>query len=290
MSDFRGCVLEADLTWTGECFESDVQIRCDKDGRITEVGQDIAQKSDKLVRLPDQALLPGFVSAHSHAFHRGMRGSSHIGTDNAANSFWCWRQDMFQTVETMTANALFDVCRQTFSEMLAAGITTVGDFHYFHHGENKYEFDKVMLKAAKSAGIRIVLLETYYKQAGLLQQELAPAQTRFVSTSLNEFWHNFAELQNGLEPTQTLGIAAHSIRAVPTEDIKALWQEAKRRAIPFHMHMEEQPLEIKDALDALGTTPTDFVLQHLAPNELFTSVHATYTPNDKLTHLFTTGA
>lgn len=136
-----------------------------------------------------------------------MRGHSHIGTDNAANSFWCWREDMYQTVEAMTSSSFFDVCRQAFSEMLSAGITTVGDFHYFHHGESKYDFDKVILNAAKSAGIRIVLLETYYKQAGLLHQELAPAQKRFVSTTLNEFWHNFAELQNSLEPTQTLGIA-----------------------------------------------------------------------------------
>lgn len=94
------------------------------------------------------------ISAHSHAFHRGMRGRSHIGATKQADSFWGWRNDMYEYVQSMNRQQFYDICYTTFEEMLSNGITTVGEFHYFHHDQLPYQFDEVILQAAYDANIR----------------------------------------------------------------------------------------------------------------------------------------
>src|SRR6185503_17558692 len=124
-------VLEADLTWTGARFESGVRVAIDADGRITAVG---ALREAPSERLPGLALLPGFVDAHSHAFQRGLRGRGERFSAGAG-SFWSWREAMYALVEELDAEALQALSARAFREMLAAGITTVGEFHYLHHGK-----------------------------------------------------------------------------------------------------------------------------------------------------------
>ena len=125
-------VVHADWTWTGERFESDVQIAIDAVGRILQVG---ALDLEPTKRLPRRALLPGFINTHSHAFQRGLRGS---GEDfpHGKESFWSWREAMYQLVAELNDEAFYRLCLQAFREMRAAGITAVGEFHYFHHSKN----------------------------------------------------------------------------------------------------------------------------------------------------------
>ena len=125
-------ILEADLTWTGDRFESGVQIAIGEDGRIASI-----EKTGALGRTPDRrltgrALLPGMVSAHSHAFQRGLRGRGETFPAGAGN-FWTWREAMYALVGRLDADELRALSLQTFREMRAAGITTVGEFHYVHH-------------------------------------------------------------------------------------------------------------------------------------------------------------
>ncbi|KAK6020723.1 amidohydrolase family protein, partial [Ostertagia ostertagi] len=103
-------------------------------------------------------VLPGFVNAHSHAFHRHLRGKSGIG-GKAADTFWKWRDNMYALVDGITTEKLYEYCYTTFREMLEAGITTVGEFHYVHHGTGKFDLDSTVLKAAQDAGIRITLIQ-----------------------------------------------------------------------------------------------------------------------------------
>src|SRR3569832_1318430 len=104
------------------------------------------------------------ISAHSHAFHRGMRGRSHIG-QLSADSFLGWRNDMYAYVQALDCDSFYDLCKQTFKEMRRNNITTVGEFHYLHHSKARqhtdvdgdlYDFDRIILKAANDANIRIV--------------------------------------------------------------------------------------------------------------------------------------
>src|SRR6185503_7051683 len=148
-------VLEADLTWTGARFESGVRVAIDADGRITAVG---ALREAPSERLPGLALLPGFVDAHSHAFQRGLRGRGER-FPKGAGSFWSWREAMYALVESLDARSLHALSLQAFREMLAAGITTVGEFHYVHHelGRGDWTLDEAVLAAARESGIRLVL-------------------------------------------------------------------------------------------------------------------------------------
>ncbi|HEX8153885.1 MAG TPA: amidohydrolase family protein, partial [Thermoanaerobaculia bacterium] len=134
--------LEAELLWTGERFERHPHVR------------------DR------RALLPGFVSAHSHAFQRALRGRGET-FPAGSGSFWSWREAMYELVGQLDEERFLTEVRATFAEMRAAGITTVGEFHYLP------ELNHLVLQAAKEAGIRITLLLTYYKTGGI-GQPLAP--------------------------------------------------------------------------------------------------------------------
>ncbi|KHJ81557.1 amidohydrolase family protein, partial [Oesophagostomum dentatum] len=150
-------------------------------------------------------LLPGFVNAHSHAFHRHLRGRSEIG-GKAADTFWKWRDNMYALVDGITEEKLYEYCLSTFREMLAAGITSVGEFHYVHHGTGRFDLDKAVLRAAEDAGIRITLIQTFYENAGFDKPALHPVQERFVS-DYREFVDNFNELLLNCSKTVTIAVA-----------------------------------------------------------------------------------
>ena len=267
-------VVEADLTWTGEGFQSQVQVVIDPDGRIEAVGK-LGRLVDR--RLHGSALLPGLVSAHSHAFQRGLRGRGEQ-FPQGAGSFWTWRSAMYGLVESLDAERFHRICVRTFREMLDAGITSVGEFHYLHHapsGED-HAFDALVLEAAAEAGIRIVLLSTCY-QAGGIDRPLEAAQRRFATPAGDAFWDSVDRLTEDLDPsTQTLGVAAHSVRAVPLEEIVRLHQETTRRGLVFHIHVAEQNREVEECLERYGRPPLALLNEELGIDGRFTAVHCTH--------------
>jgi formimidoylglutamate deiminase len=276
-------IIEADLTWTGEEFEAGVQVEIGRDGRIARVGSGLAGRGRAGRRLRGKALLPGFVNVHSHAFQRGLRGEGETFARARAGSFWTWRQSMYVLVERMDETTMHALSLQAFSEMRAAGITAVGEFHYLRHDDpaGGYGFDEVVLHAAAEAGIRIALLCAYYKTGGVCEP-LAAAQTRFATPAIDEFWARFDRLAGAIDPaTQSLGIAPHSIRAVPPEDLAMLAEEARRRGLVVHMHVEEQPAEIEACLKAYGRTPMAIV-NDIGPGPRFTAVHCTHTSDEDM--------
>lgn len=280
-------IIEADLTWVHGRFEDGVQVAVGADGRIEAVGA-LARPVDR--RLRNMALLPGFVDVHSHAFQRGLRG---LGErfPAGAGSFWTWRLAMYELVERLDAEAFHRLCVQAFREMLRSGITTVGEFHYFHHssGTTDWAFDRLILRAAREAGIRIVLLNTYYRTGGI-GRPLESAQRRFDGVSAATYWERMDALAAELDPViQHLGAAAHSVRAVTPDDIAALHAETVRRGLSFHLHVEEQRQEIAECEAAYGCRPMTLLNAILGTADNVTAVHCTHTAPDDMVRFLERG-
>ena len=283
-------VLAADLTWTGDRFESGVQVAVGEDGRIESVG---AGDRTPDARLAGRALIPGFVTAHSHAFQRGLRGRGET-FPRGSGSFWTWREAMYDLVSRLDASTFRALCLQTFREMRAAGVTTVGEFHYFHHREEgpdaaDYEFDGLVLEAAAEAGIRIVLIQSYY-HTGAVGQPLEGAQRRFRSPSPQVYWEQMGRLAGLVDPRrQTLAASVHSLRAAGPADLAAIYDEARRRDLPFHIHVEEQQREIEDVIAFYGQRPMALLLETLGTAMDLTAVHCTHTDGEEMERFLAAG-
>jgi len=275
-----GQIIAAELTWVGDRFEAGIQVVVDGGGWITEVGPAPVGRSPTR-SLPGKALLPGFVNVHSHTFQRGMRGRGETFPAGAGN-FWSWREAMYELAEGLDVAGVHALAVTAFTEMRRAGITTVGEFHYLHHaGEGDYAFDEVVLRAAAEVGIRLVLLEAFYR-TGKIGSPLLGAQRRFGSPDLATYWRQMDHLAGLLDPAlQSLGTVAHSVRAVPLGEIIELHAEARRRGMVLHLHVEEQRREIEDCLAAYGETPTALLCDRLPICPAVTAVHCTHTaPED----------
>ncbi len=268
-------VIEADRTWVDGRFASGVRVAIDRDGYIAAVGD---LKEPVTHRLADRALLPGMVNVHSHAFQRALRAQGEV-FPAGVNDFWTWRESMYALVERLSRKEFRAVCRQAFAEMRAAGYTTVGEFHYFHHDNAKlrdFAMDELVLEAAAEVGIRLVLLQSYYRNGGF-GRELYSGQRRFGTPSVSEFWRQFDRLAQRLQtPLQSLGIAPHSLRAVPLDDLRDLRAEALRRGVVCHIHIEEQTKEIEDSIAAVGAAPLEWLVDHLPVDARLTIIHGTH--------------
>jgi formiminoglutamate deiminase len=289
-------VIAADWTWTGDRFEPGVQVRVGEDGRIAMVGAMGAAGAlgaEPDVRLTGRALLPGMVSAHSHAFQRGLRGRGETFPEGSG-SFWTWREAMYGLVADLDPEGFERLCLRTFREMRAAGITCVGEFHYLHHREpsgdgGDYAMDERVLAAAAAAGIRIALLPTYYR-TGAIGKPLAGAQRRFGSASPAAIWEQMDRLRDRVDPRrQSLGAAVHSLRAASLDDLAAVYGEARRRGLPVHIHVEEQRREIEESLAAYGKRPMELLRDTLGTAEGLTAVHCTHTEAGDLAWFLGTG-
>ena len=284
--DFTAQRLRADLVWTGTSFEPDLAITV-HEGRIESLAPaDDNTESD--VDLAGKALLPGFVNAHSHAFQRGLRGRGET-FPKGAGSFWTWREAMYDLVGRLDEPLLYELSSQAFREMLAAGITSVGEFHYVHHLHDltrSFAGDAVVLQAARDVGIRLVLLHAFYRFGGLdtpeRGQPLAGGQQRFETPDFDTYVRSFERLESLLrgdasDGRQQLGIVAHSIRAVARDDLQRLHALSRERGLVFHMHVEEQRQEIEACVETYGMTPMQVILDACDVDQRTTAVHCTHT-------------
>ncbi|GAA0275676.1 formimidoylglutamate deiminase [Cryptosporangium japonicum] len=268
----------AEHAWLPSGVASGVLIEV-TDGRITAVSTPV-EPSPGVVRLAGLTL-PGLANAHSHAFHRGLRGR----TQADRGTFWTWREQMYALAATLTPDRYHALARAVYTEMVLTGITCVGEFHYVHHAPGGAPYadpnamGEALIAAAADAGIRVTLLDTCYLTGGF-DRPLEDVQLRFGDTTA-ERW---AERVSALRPDGghvRIGAALHSVRGVPREQIGPVVEWAAATGAPLHVHLSEQPAENEACLAAHGVTPTRLLADAGALGPRTTAVHATHlTPAD----------
>jgi formimidoylglutamate deiminase len=313
--------LRPELVWTGGRFQRGLEVAVDVgSGRIRSVAPVPGDPSagsgptpenapgpaahgeagdDGVVALPGRALLPGFVNAHSHAFQRLIRGRTQTRPAGRDADFWSWREAMYGAALTLSPEDVHDVARLAFIEMIRTGITAVGEFHYLHHRPDgapypdPNELALRVMDAAEAAGIRIVLLHVCYATGGI-GRPLEPRQRRFRADSLEEYLRRADRLQDAIErgrrPTATMGVAPHSLRAVPRDWLPALGRWAEDRDVPLHMHVAERPAEVDATVAEHGLRPVELLAEDGLLDPRLTAIHATHLTDAEVALLGGSGA
>ncbi|MCX4434388.1 formimidoylglutamate deiminase [Streptomyces mirabilis] len=250
------------------------------DGRITAVRENTATPPPGAEILRGLTL-PGLANAHSHAFHRALRGTVQVGS----GTFWTWREIMYSFADRLTPDTYHALARTVYAEMALAGVTAVGEFHYVHHapGGTPYAdpnaMGEALIAAAGEAGIRITLLDTAYVSAGFGQPP-NHHQLRFSDGSA-EAWAERSSLLKERDHAR-IGAAIHSVRAVPAGQLATVARWAEERRAPLHVHLSEQTAENDACQAAHGCTPTRLLADHGVLGPRTTGVHNTHLTDEDI--------
>jgi formiminoglutamate deiminase len=226
--------------------------------------------------------LPALATAHSHAFQRAMRGRAQRRGSGGSDDFWSWRSEMYALARSLDPVSIHDISRVAFRELRRAGVRTVGEFHYVHHqaGGAPYEertiLSDAVIEAAKEEGLRIALLRVAYHRAGP-GRPAEPDQLRFSDPTVDAVLADVESLRQRYagDPDVRIGIAPHSVRAVPPSWLKHLHAYAVEHALPFHMHVAEQAREVDECVAETGRRPVELLADGGLLDERFVAVHAT---------------
>ena len=273
--------LAPEYTYTTEGLQRNRLISINDDGTIQAItaldDRALQSISNPIERLPNMALLPGFVNTHSHVFQRLLRGHTHRALSQQ-DTFWTWRRAMYAAAQQLTPDTLYEVALQTYREMLAAGYTSVGEFHYVHHQPDGTPYTspnamaEAVIQAGREVGIRVVMLMTAYAQGGF-GQPAEEGQRRFCDASVDAYLERVEALHVTGVP---VGVAPHSVRAVPEQWFRRIAEYSQHYALPLHVHADEQVVEVEQCLQAYGCRPIELLARFEALGPLTTVVHATH--------------
>jgi formiminoglutamate deiminase len=272
----------APYAWIDPVVERDVLITV-ADGLITAVTPDSGPAPAGATVLTGLAL-PGMANAHSHAFHRALRGAVQVGS----GTFWTWRDTMYRVADRLDPDSYLELATAVYAEMALAGITAVGEFHYLHHapGGGRYAdpnaMGEALIEAAARAGIRITLLDTCYLSAGFGEPP-NQHQLRFSDGDADAWAARAGELKPRAHAR--VGAAVHSVRAVPADQLATVAGWAGERRAPLHVHLSEQVAENQSCLAVHGVTPTQLLAAHGVLGPRTSAVHATHLTDEDITLL-----
>jgi len=307
-----------DLLYVAGRFESDLALVCDASGIIARIARADDLRDEKRVRLSRRALLPGMVNAHSHAFQRVLRGRAEYGPRSTSlrerDSFWTWRETMYSAATRLTPEDVYDTSRMAFLEMALSGITAVGEFHYLHNAPEGRSYDdanllaKEVMRAAGEVGLRIALLRVAYARSGF-QTEPNPKQARFIESSPDAYLQNLEALiatvsrgpvaqdsgaladdRANTPQAAWVGVAPHSVRAVPLDYLREVIAYANENDLKTHMHVAEQPAEVSACIEEYGRSPIALLESEALLSERFTAVHAIHVTPKAITSFAKSGA
>jgi formimidoylglutamate deiminase len=228
----------------------------------------------------DRFILPAIANSHSHAFQRAMAGLAECRGDDA-DSFWSWREQMYRFAGRINPEQLYAIAAQLYSEMLEAGYTQVCEFHYLHHQPGGQPYDdpsemaQAIIRAAEDAGIGLTLLPVLYQTGGFDGRALHAGQARF-GHSLDAYLNLIERLKKQESHLLKIGVALHSLRAVPESSLTALWPYLAGQQLPIHIHIAEQMAEVRECEALRGARPVQWLLDHAPVDARWTLVHATH--------------
>ena len=266
-------VWHAEQAWLGH-VATDVLIEVEN-GRIKSLTED-ANAPPGAVKLGGFTF-PGLANVHSHAFQESLRGRTEAG----GGDFWEWRRQMFDAAQGWDRPSYAAYARTVFREMLHAGITAVGEFHYLHRYGN--DLGEALIDAARAEGIRITLLDACYLRGGLDGRPLEGVQRSFSDGDVERWAARVDELRGG-EGVQ-IGAAIHSVRAVDPASMRQVANWARKRKAPLHMHLAEQPAEVEECLAIEGCTPAQLLEREGILGPDLTAIHAIHVNADDVTLL-----
>ena len=264
-----------------------LQIR---DGRI----QDISPGA-----VPDDAtvatgcIIPGLGNAHSHAFQRALAGRTEERSPAGRDSFWTWRERMYELATRLDPDLLRAIATQVYTEMLQSGFTTVVEFHYLHRdpatkaaGMRMFE---ALAGAADQTGIRLAYVPVLYERAGFHAPEPEGPQGLFA-LPLEEFLEHHGEALGKQSEKLSVGIGAHSLRAVSAPSLAAIAEAGRKAGGPIHLHIAEQQREVDQCLAAYERRPVRWLLENVGVDGHWCLVHATHMDADETQRLAESGA
>lgn len=252
---------------------------------IIEAVEKQAPADNKVINVPGFAL-PGFANLHSHAFQRAMAGRTEYASDAVTDdTFWTWRRFMYDFVMRLTPEQYGTIGAFVYLEMLKAGFTVVGEFHYVHHSPdgtrytNRSEMAERLMMAANRTGISLRMLPVLYAHAGI---GLPPKdeQRRFAHTDTDEFLSlvDLIRTKTKHDASIETGVGIHSLRAVNPRELSIVVADARRDDpnIRFHIHVAEQPREVEEIQQGLGARPVEWMLKNTDLDQHWTLIHSTH--------------
>jgi formiminoglutamate deiminase len=251
----------AEQAWLGHRAEN-VLIEVEN-GRITAIEEGTPAPPEAIAL--QGWTIPGLANVHSHAFQRLLRGEIESG----GGDFWEWRAQMYRFTDWDPAD-YFKHARLVFREMLEAGITAVGEFHYLHSRGNG--LGEALIDAAREEGIRITLIDACYLRGGLDGRPLEAEQLTFSDGDADRWARRMDELNDA--DGVRIAAAIHSVRAVDSESMRIVATYARERRIPLHIHLAEQAAEVQECLVVESCTPTELLEREGILGPDLTAIHA----------------
>ncbi|AZO06813.1 MULTISPECIES: formimidoylglutamate deiminase [unclassified Mesorhizobium] len=260
-------------------------------GRIStvEIG-DVARAGDERHAI----VLPGMPNLHSHAFQRGMAGLAEL-RGPSADSFWSWREVMYRFALSMTPDQVEAVAAQLYVEMLEAGFSRVGEFHYLHHDRdgqpyaNVAEMAERIAAAAGKSGIGLTLLPVFYAHSAFGGAAPNEGQRRFIN-DVERFGRLLEKAREAVRPLEqaVVGVAPHSLRAATPDELNSVAAMSPNN--PIHIHVAEQVKEVEDCVAWSGKRPVEFLLANAKVDERWCLIHATHMTEAETIAMARTGA
>ena len=234
--------------------------------------------------------VPGVPNAHSHAFQRAIAGLTEGGSPSG-DTFWSWRDRMYAFLERLTPDDVEAIAAQLYVELLRHGYTTVAEFHYLRNDPDgapyadPTEMGRRVLAAAETAGIGLTLLPTLYRASDFGGTLATEGQRRFVAT-VDEILQDIQSLGAAAAASKNvrMGLALHSLRAVPPEDLTAAIDglDSDGPRLPVHIHVAEQTAEVEACLEWCGQRPVEWLLEHAPVDSRWCLVHATHMTSEEM--------
>lgn len=270
-------------------WQDHVRLTLD-DGRIADVASDEKPAAGEAAL---GCVIPGLCNAHSHAFQRALAGHTEERSPAGRDNFWSWRERMYELAGRVSADVLTAIARQAYCEMLRSGYTSVAEFHYLHR--DPFDPDAVdtmfeaIATAARESGIRLTYIPVHYERAGFEDPEPTMRQASFA-LPIDEFLQHFERVAARCDGATSIGIGAHSLRAVSPESLRRIAAMAAATSVPLHIHVAEQQREVEQCYSSYGRRPVRWLFENFDVGVGWSLVHATHMDADETAMLASSAA